>query len=301
MFNDALKILSAYSAHANQKKWSDIKMIDTKNNSTKIFIKLSRLLSLTFFLLTTDRLLLSTVFAVEKVTFKTFDDVQISAEFYKPASPQMWTIVLHHGVAAVKHEWDSFAQLLSSKGYGVLVYDARGHGQSMKKSSGETVDFQYFFGQGLQSEWGRMIDDLGTAVKYLGEKQHIDPRKIAVGGASIGANVALRYAADHKEVPFVILLSPGVSYQGITTNDVIGKLVNRPMVMAGNQTDEYAYQSIMKLQSLVMDKRKDAPLTVFIEPPNSGHGVQMFRRSDPKKPSVLEDKLLRWIQHQGKK
>lgn len=238
----------------------------------------------------------------EKIVFQTSDQIQIVGEFLKPSSPQKVTIIFLHGLGSVKEEWRQFSQVLSSKGYGVLAYDARGHGESKKKVSGEPVDYQLFFGRGVQSDWGRMMEDLDSAVNFLRDKYRIDPKSVALCGASIGANIVLRYAVLHPEVPFAILLSPGIDYQGITTNDVIAQFGNRPLAMAASPTDRYAYQSVLALQSVIHALHPSSTLNaVFIEPPNAGHGVQMFKREKPESPSALEEKLLRWIQNQQRK
>ena len=77
------------------------------------------------------------VCAWEKVTFQTSDGVEIAGEFSKPASQGKWTLVLLHGLGSGKEEWKPFGQVCASKGLGVLIYDARGHGDSRKKSNGE--------------------------------------------------------------------------------------------------------------------------------------------------------------------
>src|SRR5581483_2831298 len=117
------------------------------------------------------------------------------------------------------------------------------HSQSQKTVSGETVDFQTFYGQGLDSPWGKMIDDLGTAMQFL-KKRGVNPHSVGVGGASIGANIAFRYAVAHPEVPFCILLSPGADYQGIRTDDAYPSYGRRPLFAAAAAADRYAYQTV---------------------------------------------------------
>lgn len=241
--------------------------------------------------------------APEKVSFTGADGVQLAGKFSKPASPDKWTLILLHGVGSVKGEWDSFFDLLSKNGYGVLIYDQRGHGESMKTVSGSPIDYQTFYARGLKSEWGKMIEDLGSAVQLLKAKYKINPAMVAVGGASIGANIALQYAASQREVPFVILLSPGIDYQGITASDAIKKYESRPLFMAVSPRDGYSYQSVISLQSADPAlKMRQAPFyTVYIESHNQGHGVQMFKRQKEDQPSPLESSLLRWIQNQKRR
>ncbi len=234
--------------------------------------------------------------AMEKVTFKTADGVQLVGQWYPPA-PKKSSLILLHGLGSSKEEWQDFAKYLSSKGYGALIYDQRGHGASTRTNSGGTINFQQFYGQGLDSEWGKMVYDLFDAVRFLKEKRGVKTASIAVGGASIGANIAARYAAVHTEVPFVILLSPGMNYQGLTTADVMPQLKSRPVALAASPGDRYAYQSVVSLEKML----SRPPSETFIENPAAGHGVQMFRRAKSEQPSELEVKLLQWIQKQSLK
>lgn len=230
----------------------------------------------------------------EKITFQTMDGFQISGEFFKPAAGK-GALVLLHGLGSTKEEWKPFAHFLSSRGIGILIYDARGHGESTRKISGDTVNYTHFFGRGPNSDWGRMVPDLAQAVQYLKESQKIDPRNIAVGGASLGANVAIRYAALNKQIPFLILLSPGQDYAGITADDAILNYGNRQVFIAVSSGDKYSFQSVGQLQKIAPNRNL---MTIHVESENAGHGVQMFRRENPEKPSSLEERLIKWIQYQ---
>jgi alpha-beta hydrolase superfamily lysophospholipase len=234
---------------------------------------------------------------LQKVTFTTQDHVILHGNYYAPRSPDQITLILLHGLGSVKEEWDAFVGLLVDHGYGILVYDARGHGKSQEETSGKAVNYQSFYGTGLASQWGAMIQDLDIAVQFLEKRYNIRPKKIAIGGASIGANFALRYAVSHPEIPYVFLLSPGVNYQGITTHNVIQDYGRRPVFMAASLQDQYSYKSVLALQS---SAKQETKVTVYIESKNMGHGVQMFKRDDPLKPSLLETQLLRWLSQQKK-
>ena len=169
--------------------------------------------------------------AAENVTFKTSDGVLLVGE-WTPPKPGKPSVILLHGLGSVYQEWKPFDQTLISKGIGVLLYDQRGHNRSQKTTSGGTVNYETFYGQGLDSPWGKMIGDLGEAVQFL-KKKGINPKSVGVGGASIGANIAFRYAAAHPEVPFCVVLSPGQDYQGIRTDDAYPSYGHRPLFAAG--------------------------------------------------------------------
>lgn len=262
-------------------------------NGNPVLNKIRFLLLVSLLIVFLNLIFFENGFAAEKVSFESDDGVQLIGEFYKPSSPQKFTLLLLHGLASVKEEWTPFAQFLNSKGYGVLIYDARGHGGSKKKKSGGSVDFHMFFGRGLSSDWGKMIEDLGSAVRFLRNKYKLDTKFIGVGGASLGANVALRFAAKNPATPFAVLLSPGIDYQGIATHDVMEKMVSRPVLLAASPGDRYAYQSVKELERIAGTKAK---CTILIENENQGHGVQMFKRKKPNEPSPLEVRIVQWLE-----
>jgi pimeloyl-ACP methyl ester carboxylesterase len=92
-----------------------------------------------------------------------------------------------------------FAQLagaLADQGIVVLRYDKRGIGQSGGRV--ETATLQDY------------ADDATAAVKWLGKRKDVDPRRIAVAGHSEGGWVALLAAMREKKIASVVLLAaPG--------------------------------------------------------------------------------------------
>src|SRR4051794_16201293 len=69
----------------------------------------------------------------EDVSFKTFDGVLIKGSYYASAKGSNAPVVmlLHkYGADRTKGDWDALAVRLKEKGYAVLSFDFRGHGQS---------------------------------------------------------------------------------------------------------------------------------------------------------------------------
>lgn len=131
------------------------------------------------------------------VTFASADGVRL-AGWYVPGSNGAAVILLHgsHGTRV-----DSLAQLrmLHAAGYAVLVYDARGHGDSG--------------GQTNALGW-EGADDLAGAVGYLRRQAGVQPGRIAAVGYSMGAEEALRAAAQGVRLGAVIADGAGASTSG---------------------------------------------------------------------------------------
>jgi pimeloyl-ACP methyl ester carboxylesterase len=220
----------------------------------------------------------------QKLTWVTSDGVSLVGLYHPPSRPEALTWVLLHGLGSNKEEWDAFARKMAAQGSGVMIYDARGHGESVHGRSGETLTYQAWRAAGPGSPWDQMPSDLETAVSLLEKKYGLTDTHAAVGGASLGANVALVYASRHPKVPALILLSPGLEYAGIQSVPAFQAYGKRPLFIAASPGDAYAYASVQQMARM----RGDAALRLA-EGPAAEHGVNMFRDSE------FTKKLLDWI------
>ncbi|MDD5688125.1 MAG: alpha/beta fold hydrolase [Elusimicrobia bacterium] len=218
----------------------------------------------------------------------TKDGVVLVGKFVSPGDRNKLTFILLHGLGSGKSEWFGFADKLSKRGYGYLAVDIRGHGESTKTESGGEISYQNFGMPGPDSQWSKIIGDVDVAVNYLTKKRNIKKDSIALIGASLGANAALIYSANHKFIPFVVLLSPGLNYAELLTALAMKEYGKRPILFAASPLDKYAYESSGRLVEIANGNNIKY---AFLEGKNSQHGVQMF---DGK----FENKLLDWIDQQ---
>jgi alpha-beta hydrolase superfamily lysophospholipase len=204
-----------------------------------------------------------------KVSFKTKDGWTISA-LYRPARKGGAVLVLAHGVGSSMGEWAGFTQRLAAKGVGTLAVDLRGHVDSKLGPNGPR-DYADFDATG---EWPRATGDLDAAVDWL-KARGVAEDRIALGGASIGANLASVAAASRPKTPFLLLLSAGPDYRGVKL------LKPGTKTLAGaSPGDLYAYQTLKPLAAVPGVETFEAP---------AGHGVQMF--TDP----ATLDKIVDWV------
>jgi len=197
----------------------------------------------------------------EKVSFRTADGVTLNALFAKPGAGKPVVIMLH-GLASTKEEWLPLIGALTKKDLGVLAYDSRPPG----------------------TPWEKLVDDVGAAVRYLEEKQGVDRKSVLLAGASLGANVCVKYNALTNVGRGVLLLSPGLNYQGLTTGDSVQKIKKTPLLFVASPADYYAYQSCLSLIRLASNGN-------FWSSNKPGHGVQMFDAD-------LLNKLTLWLESQ---
>jgi uncharacterized protein len=121
------------------------------------------------------------------VTFRASDGLRL-AGWYRPSHNGAAVIVLHGGGSdrrgAVRH-----AQMLARHGYGVLLYDARGRGES----EGDPNDYG----------WG-WPKDVAGALAFLKGRRDVDPHRIGALGLSTGADVLIEAAATRRDIAALV-------------------------------------------------------------------------------------------------
>ncbi len=141
----------------------------------------------------------------EQLRIKTIDGEDIAGTIYEAKNPKD-AVLFVHMMPETKESWDTFANLVAIEGHTGLAIDLRGHGDS----SGGPKGYTHF----TDEEHQKSILDLDAAVKFL-LSRGFTYQQITFVGASIGANLALKYMADHGDYPAAVLLSPGTNYHGV--------------------------------------------------------------------------------------
>jgi uncharacterized protein len=125
--------------------------------------------------------------AYRPITFTASDGLRLSG-WYVPSTNRAAVILVHGGggdrTGATRH-----AELLVRHGYGVLLYDARGRGES----EGSPVGFG----------WG-WRDDVAGALVFLRRQPDVDADRIGALGLSRGADVLIGVAAERRELAAVV-------------------------------------------------------------------------------------------------
>jgi hypothetical protein len=110
------------------------------------------------------------------------------AGWYRPSQNGAAVLLVHGGgsdrTGAVTH-----AKMLVRHGYGVLLYDARGRGES----DGAPNNYGW--------DWGK---DVAGALSFLERRDDVEPGRIGALGLSTGADVLIEVAAQHKDLGAVV-------------------------------------------------------------------------------------------------
>ena len=187
----------------------------------------------------------------EMVSFNSSDNVSLVADYYP--SPSHKGIILLHMMARSRTSYRDVAPDLEAH-YKVLALDFRGHGESQ----GEYVDL-------TEDDFKLMINDVEAAAAFL-ESEGVNASNISLVGASIGANLALEYAAEHP-VDKLLLLSPGSRYRGI---DISTVEYPGPLLIQVGHYDAYSSISVDELELRL-------PAARVMSYDSSAHGTDLLQ------------------------
>ena len=123
----------------------------------------------------------------EDVDLHTRDGIRLAA-WYVPSRNGAAVVVVHGGggtrEGSVRH-----TLMLARHGYGVLLYDARGNGES----------------EGRHDAMGWTWEpDVEAAVTWLSHRRDVDPQRIAALGISTGAEAVLQTSAHDRRIAAVV-------------------------------------------------------------------------------------------------
>lgn len=204
----------------------------------------------------------------ENITLTTSDGVQLAADFYAPERLNEDTdvLILVHEAYRDRSSWDNFRIAAQETGFAVIALDLRGHGQS----GGDLV-------------FDEAIDhDIDAVLDWISASPDLNEDRIAIAGASVGANLALRAGARHTQINSLALLSPGMMYWEIGIESAILDYGRRPSLLVASEGDAYSATSVQRLNELGRGYDK---LVIY---PGTGHGTEMIRSQPDLIPMMLE-------------
>lgn len=190
--------------------------------------------------------------------------------------------VLLHQMNRTRADWAALTAVLVKEGVDVLSFDLRGHGESTLADGSKKAwkDFS-------NEEFLGMVADATNAVKALRARPGLAGKPVVIMGASIGANAALRCASADESIAGVVLLSPGLDYKGVTTEDAMGPYGARPILLVASKDDAKSNEAVEKLASLAKGAKQ---LVVYSK---AGHGTGMFGQEDS--PGALTESIRGWV------
>ncbi len=209
----------------------------------------------------------------QRVSFRAEDGVLLAATWHEPSSRPAPAVILLHMLSRTRRDWEPVASRLASEGIGALVVDFRGHGDSGGHvNRGEGLDFS------------PLVLDVKAARRYLAGRSDVQPSRVGVAGASLGANVAALHAASDPSVASLALLSPSLDYRGLRIEQAMRQYGSRPALLIASDDDPYAMRTVRDLQKAGGGLREPLVLN------QAGHGTIMLSRD-----SELGRRLVDWF------
>lgn len=145
---------------------------------------------------------------MDKITFKSKDDLSLSGIWHLPKDKTTKAIVLAHGITVDKDEDGVFIRLanaLQKNGYAVFRFDFRGHGESEGKSIDMTIR-------------GEVLDLESSITEVKGSGYN----EIGLLGASFGGGSATLFTSKHQQdIKCLCLWNPVLNYDHTFLNPTL--------------------------------------------------------------------------------
>ncbi len=196
------------------------------------------------------------------------DRLRLRGTLFRAAQEPAPAVLLLHMLGGRKEDWLPLVTPLQQAGYTVLAMDLRGHGVT-----------------GGAPDWELAREDAVDMLAALRAVEGVDPSRVGVVGASIGANLSLVGCAASPFCRTAILLSPGLDYHGVTTEGAVEQLGERPLLIVASQEDVYSAQSSQTLDGLASGPHE---LVLY---DGAGHGTAMLRAE-----SSLAEVIRAWLE-----
>jgi len=219
----------------------------------------------------------------QRVELKTQDNVSIVGDYYSLEGASARGLLLLHMMPADRTSWRAFAEKMENANWHVLAIDLRGHGESQGGPNGHK-SFSDVEHQASRLDVEAGVEFLKSTLRQSSGQEGT----IVLGGASIGANLALQHLAGHPEAKAAFLLSPGLDYRGVATEPAARNLKPGQFVFyVASHDDAYSADTIQTLFDATPAGVKKG--IKFFE--TAGHGTTIFERE----PEFMEE-VLAWLQ-----
>lgn len=203
----------------------------------------------------------------ERIQFTTDDDVDIVGNWVATPTTVGGAILLH-AFPNTKESWGAFQIILAKRGIASLAIDLRGHGESIHAKDHPPLDARTFSDEENLSS----MEDVRGAYEWI-RRRGIDREQIVLIGASIGANLALRFLTEYPTVTGAALLSPGLNYHGVRTDDIARYVAPHQsvwMAASAGDDDESAAAASVLMDELEVDVK------LYHRLKSAGHAMKMI-------------------------
>jgi len=213
----------------------------------------------------------------QTVTFAARDGVQVSAVLHLPEKTPAPAVVFLNMLGRTHRDWDDAAAKFVEAGIAVLAVDFRPSALPDPAAADATG-----------SPYAALVMDAEAARAYLAARPDINPGRIGMAGASLGANVAVLAASNDPSVRSLALLSVSLDYRGLKLEQALKKFASRPALLVASSEDPFALRTARQAVTMGDGARELRVLS------GAGHGTVMLAR-EPDLATALVDWFLRTL------
>jgi len=216
----------------------------------------------------------------ERITYATGDKVTIVGDWYT-APTMIGAMLLVPMMRETRSSWVGLQRSLAKVGIASLAIDLRGHGESVQGWQGARLDYRTFEDADHQAS----ISDVFTGLEWI-KARGIGADRLGVGGASFGANLALRMLVEDPGIICGVALSCGSNYRGTNATEYArGLMYGQSLFLAASEEDKESFGDTKAVFETAVCEKK-----VFLPYKGAGHGTDMLRRD-----AALNDKIADWV------
>jgi len=164
----------------------------------------------------------------------------------------------------------------------IMAIDTRGSGKST--NLGTSAGF-------LAGDYRAMSNDVKGATDYFSFYRFISGYYYLVG-SSIGSSVAIDYAAQDSGVQKVVMISPGLDYEGVDIKPALTSVRKKVFIVASDADPQSSTDSTT-IYSLSNAPVKQLFLYKTVGP---AHGTDLFAATEASGEGKLTQKIADWLQ-----
>lgn len=192
-----------------------------------------------------------------------------------PTDPTV--LLLHSGDGSMSDAIPQAKQLHEAR-LNVLLFDYRGYGHSGGRHPTQAL----------------MQTDVASALSYLADTRGVAPHSILVEGIGVGASLAVRICANHKDLAALILESPAGDFEKKVERDQRVKVVPVSLLFTEDFPLADPLNKLSTPKLLVSTTGKQSPL-VFQQAGDPKTVLELPSPDDPKNESAIHDALRRFL------
>ncbi|WP_457625899.1 alpha/beta hydrolase family protein [Persephonella sp.] len=193
-------------------------------------------------------------------------------------------VIFVHQFGTTHMIWSEFAKELREEGFATLLIDLRGHGLSIIQNGKENkivfnnrfssiIDLVSFFKKSARKvNFSKIPDDIALWIDYLIENEKIDPDRVILIGASLGATSIIP-VPSMQDIYKMVCISPGSpETAGKERVDISLSSYMNPVMYVSSLNDPLGSY---KYSRAYMEKSNNGTLVVVS---GKGHGVVLLKK-----------------------